>query len=88
MKNTVATSLVRFAALPVISAGILAGVALGLAGTAGASSAGLGGQEPSGPGNVFTPSTYATPQLPIVGGWNHRHGYTYAPVIIIGGEQG
>ena len=54
---------------------IIGAAALGLAGTATA--AATGGQSPTGPGNLFSPGTYATP-APIVGpGWYNNHGPAY-----------
>lgn len=79
MKN-VTRNLVRFVVMPIA----IGGAALGMAGMANASSAGLGGQEPTGPGHSFSPNTYAHPAPTVQGGW-HRHGY--APIIVIGGDQ-
>ncbi|MDV3123976.1 hypothetical protein M1247_03535 [Mycobacterium sp. 21AC1] len=59
--------IVRFAALPILSAGVIGGAALGLAGTAAA-------QGPVGSGNVYSPDTYATPAPTIMPGWHNHHG--------------
>ncbi|CRZ17698.1 hypothetical protein [Mycolicibacterium neworleansense] len=54
-------------ALPILSAGVFGAVALGLAGTAAA-------QEPQGPGNLYSPDTYATPAPGMKPGWHNHHG--------------
>ena len=69
MKNTTTRSLIRFAALPLLSAGILGGAALGLAGAAGAQT-----QAPTGPGYSYSPQTHATPAATQQGGWDAHHG--------------
>ncbi|WP_458317630.1 hypothetical protein [Mycolicibacterium brisbanense] len=60
-------SIVRFAALPILSAGAIGAAALGLAGTASA-------QGPTGPGHVYRPDTYATPAPDVMPGWHNHHG--------------
>ena len=69
------TKIARMIALPIVTAGIIGGAALGLAGMANAQS--LGGQEPSGPGNSFSPNTYAHPAPTVRPGWHHNHGPAY-----------
>ena len=61
--------IVRFAVLPILSAGAIGAAALGLAGTAAA-------QGPTGPGNVYSPDTYATPAQDVIPipGWHNHHG--------------
>ncbi|OFB40026.1 hypothetical protein BA059_11140 [Mycolicibacterium sp. (ex Dasyatis americana)] len=61
------TKLTKALALPILSAGVFGSVALGLAGTAAA-------QEPHGPGNQFSPDTYATPAPGMKPGWHNHHG--------------
>jgi hypothetical protein len=59
-------------ALPIVSAGIIGGAALGLAGMANA--AATGGQTPTGPGYSYSPGTYAKPAPTQVPGWHNHHG--------------
>ena len=64
-KNMIA----RYIALPVVSAGIFGGAALGLAGMANAATP----TEPSGPGFSYSPSVKAQPAPEAKPGWrNHR----------------
>jgi ABC-type enterobactin transport system permease subunit len=49
------TKIVRLIALPVLSAGVIGGAALGLAGAAGATTT----TTPQGPGHSFSPDTRA-----------------------------
>lgn len=63
---------VRMIALPVISAGILGGAALGLAGMASAQT-----QAPQGPGYSYSPTTTATPAATQQPGWHAHHGATH-----------
>jgi hypothetical protein len=64
---TIMTKFAKALALPVLSAGFLGAVALGLAGTAAA-------QEPQGPGHLYSPDTYATPAPGMKPGWHNHHG--------------
>lgn len=59
-------------ALPAVSAGVLGGAALGLAGMANASVT----TNQTGPNAsiVATPDTYASPAPSAVPGWYHHHG--------------
>ena len=66
------TKTTRLIALPVVSAGILGGAALGLAGMANA--AATGGQAPTGPGHSYSPNTYAKPAPTQKPGWHNHHG--------------
>lgn len=61
--------IVRMVALPVVSAGILGGAALGLAGMASAQNL-----APQGPGYSYSPQTTATPPATQQGGWHAHHG--------------
>ena len=79
-------NVVRRIAVPFVSLGILAGASMACAGMADASAAGLGGTDPVGSGNLFSPNTYAQP-APVVGpGWNrYYHG---SPIIVdVGGDD-
>ncbi|WKG03156.1 hypothetical protein [Mycolicibacterium sp. HK-90] len=61
------TKFTKALALPILSAGFLGAVALGLAGTAAA-------QGPQGSGNLYSPDTYATPAPGMKPGWHNHHG--------------
>ena len=61
------TKIARIVALPIVSAGIIGGAALGLAGVASAQT-----QAPVGPGYSYAPQTHATPAATQQAGW-HAH---------------
>jgi hypothetical protein len=63
------TNTARLLALPILSAGIIGGAALGLAGTANAAAT-----EPTGPGYSYSPGTYAKPAPTQQPGWHNHHG--------------
>jgi hypothetical protein len=63
------TNITRLLALPVLSAGIIGGAALGLAGTANASA-----QAPNGPGYSYSPQVKAHPAPSATPGWRAHHG--------------
>ena len=65
-KNMIA----RCIALPVVSAGIIGGAALGLAGMANAATS----TEPVGPGHSYAPSVKAHPAPEATPGWHNHHG--------------
>ena len=65
MKNMIARI-----ALPVVSAGILGGAALGLAGMANAATV----TQPSGSGYSYSPSVKAQPAPTQKPGWHNHHG--------------
>jgi hypothetical protein len=65
----------RYIALPAVSAGILGGAAIGLAGMA---NAGTYSYEPTPrPGIVATPNTIARPPVVVIPGhrWHRHHGF-------------
>ena len=72
MTTTIARSFARYIALPVVSAGILGGAALGLAGMANATTT----VTQNGPNAsiVTSPDTYAKPAPNALPGWHHHHG--------------
>jgi hypothetical protein len=72
MSTTIARSFARYIALPVVSAGILGGAALGLAGMASATTT----VTQNGPNAsiVTSPDTYAKPAPNAIPGWRHHHG--------------
>jgi hypothetical protein len=68
--NTITARIARYIALPVVSAGIIGGAALGLAGMANAATQ----ISPSGPDNKFAPSVTAHPAPEAPPGWQNHHG--------------
>ncbi|UNB51171.1 hypothetical protein [Mycolicibacterium sp. YH-1] len=78
------TTIARIFVLPIVAAGIFAGAVLGMSGMAHAQS--LGGQEPSGSGNFFSPQTYADPAPTVMPGWYHNHGPAYI-TYLTGGDE-
>jgi hypothetical protein len=62
-------SIARLIALPIVSAGIIGGAALGLAGMANAQS-----QAPTGPGHSYSPVVKAKPAPNQKPGWHSHHG--------------
>jgi hypothetical protein len=79
---TITRTFARYLALPAISAGILGGAALGMAGLA---NAGTYSYEPTPRhGIVATPNTIARPPIVVIPGhrWHHHRS------IIIGGPAG
>jgi hypothetical protein len=84
MSNSITRSLARYVALPAISAGILGGAALGLAGMANAGTYPTHDPKPK-PGIVVSPGTIARPPVVVVPG--HRWHKERAFVIdALGGE--
>jgi uncharacterized membrane protein len=59
-------------ALPVVSAGILGGAALGLAGMASAET--ITTETSTGAAIVVSPDTYADPAPSALPGWDYHHG--------------
>ena len=72
MTANIARSFARYIALPVVSAGILGGAALGLAGMANATTT-VTQNSPSA-SIVTSPDTYAKPAPNALPGWHHHHG--------------
>jgi hypothetical protein len=66
------TNIARYIALPIVSAGILGGAALGLAGMASAATTVT--QNGSGVSIVATPDTFAKPAPNAMPGWYYHHG--------------
>ncbi len=63
-------SIARYIALPIVSAGILGGAAVGVAGMANATTS----TEPSGPGHSYAPSVKAKPAPEAKPGWHNHKG--------------
>jgi hypothetical protein len=72
MNTNIARSFVRFIALPIVSAGVLGGAALGLAGMANAGT--VTTETSTGSAIVASPDTYAKPAPNALPGWRHHHG--------------
>ena len=66
-------TIARYIALPIVSAGILGGAALGLAGMA--SAAVTTTDHSTGTAIVTSPDTYAKPAPNAIPGWRHHHGH-------------
>ncbi len=72
MNANIARSFARYIALPVVSAGVIGGAALGLAGMANAATT----VTQNGPNVsiVTSPDTYAKPAPSAIPGWYYHHG--------------
>jgi hypothetical protein len=68
--NTITARIARYIALPVVSAGIVGGAALGMAGMANAATQ----TQPTGPGYMYSPSVTAAPAPGVDPGWHDNHG--------------
>ena len=77
MTINITRSLARYIALPIVSAGIIGGAALGMAGMANAATA----TQPSGPGHSYAPSVKAHPAPEAQPGWHGYHGPDQAPAL-------
>ena len=75
-KNMIARY-VTLAALPIVSAGIFGGAALGLAGAAGAATT----NAPSGPGYSYAPSVKAKPAPEQKPGWHNHKGIAHVNAL-------
>jgi hypothetical protein len=69
-------SFARYIALPVVSAGIIGGAALGLAGMANAAVTTT--QDSTGTSIVTSPDTFAKPAPNAMPGWRHHRGVGHA----------
>jgi hypothetical protein len=72
MNANITRSFARFIAIPAVSAGILGGAALGLAGMASAATTVT--ETSTGSAIVATPDTHARPAPSALPGWRHHHG--------------
>jgi hypothetical protein len=68
--TTMTRSFARYFALPIVSAGIIGGAALGMAGMASAATQ----TQPSGPGHSYAPIVKAHPAPQAQPGWQGHHG--------------
>ena len=71
-KNVIA----RYIALPIVSAGIFGGAALGLAGMASAATT-----TPTGPGSSYAPSVKAKPAPTAKPGWHNHKGIAHVNAL-------
>jgi hypothetical protein len=70
MTTNITRTFARYFGLPIVSAGIIGGAALGMAGMANAATP----TQPSGPGHSYAPIVKAHPAPEAQPGWNGRHG--------------
>ena len=68
--NTITARIARYIAFPVVSAGIIGGAALGMAGMASA----VTQTQPTGPGYFYAPTVKAHPAPEALPGWRGHHG--------------
>ena len=74
MNTTTARHFARYLALPIVSASIIGGAALGLAGAASAATTDV--QQPN---TVATPNVKAHPAPDAMSGWRWHHGVYHLP---------
>ena len=72
MNSNIARNFARYIALPVVSAGVIGGAALGLAGMANAATTVT--QNGGSVSIVTSPDTHARPAPNAIPGWHHHHG--------------
>jgi hypothetical protein len=70
MNTNITRTFARYFALPIVSAGIIGGAALGMAGMANAATQ----TQPSGPGHSYSPVVKAHPAPEAQPGWHNNHG--------------
>jgi hypothetical protein len=80
MTTNITRSLARYIALPIVSAGIIGGAALGMAGMANATTQ----TQPSGPGYSYAPTVQAHPAPQAQPGWHGHHGVNHIEHLVPG----
>jgi hypothetical protein len=80
MTSNITHSFARYFALPIVSAGIIGGAALGLAGMANAATS----TQPSGPGYSYAPQVIAHPAPEAQPGWRAHHGVNHVERLVPG----
>jgi hypothetical protein len=80
MTTNITRSLARYIALPIVSAGIIGGAALGMAGMANAATQ----TQPSGPGHSYSPAVKAHPAPQAQPGWHGHHGVNHIEHLVPG----
>lgn len=78
--TTVAPTFARYFALPIVSAGIIGGAALGMAGMANAAPQ----NQPTAPGHSYAPSVKAHPAPGALPGWHNHHGVNHVERLVPG----
>jgi len=78
--TTFAPTFARYFALPIVSAGIIGGAALGMAGAANAAPQ----NQPTGPGHSYAPSVKAHPAPEAMPGWHNHHGVNHVERLVPG----
>jgi len=78
--NTITRTFGRYIALPIVSAGIIGGAALGMAGMASAATQ----TQPSGPGYSYAPIVKAHPAPQAQPGWHGHHGVNHIERLVPG----
>jgi hypothetical protein len=81
--NTITARIARYIALPIVSAGIIGGAALGMAGMANAATM----TDPANPGHSFSPSVKAHPAPSATPGWRNHHGMHHIEALIHNGYR-
>ncbi len=72
-------NIARYIALPIVSAGIIGGAALGLAGMANAQTTTV--ENSTGTSIVTSPDHFAKPAPEVMPGWRHHHGVGHSYLI-------
>ena len=80
MTTNITRTFARYIALPIVSAGIIGGAALGMAGMANAATQ----TQPSGPGYSYAPSVKAHPAPEAQPGWHGHHGVNHIEHLVPG----
>ncbi len=80
--NTITARIARYIALPIVSAGIIGGAALGMAGMANAATY----SQPASPG-FNAPSVKAHPAPSATPGWHNHHGMHHIEALIHNGYR-
>jgi hypothetical protein len=79
MTNTTFTArIARYIALPIVSAGIIGGAALGMAGMANAATM-------TDPGHSYSPAVKAHPAPSAAPGWHNHHGMRHIENLVNNG---
>ena len=78
--TTIAPAFARYFALPIVSAGIIGGAALGMAGMANAAPQ----NQPTGPSHSYAPSVKAHPAPEAMPGWHNHHGVNHIERLVPG----
>jgi hypothetical protein len=80
MTTNITRTFAHYFALPIVSAGIIGGAALGMAGMASAATQ----TQPSGPGYSYSPNVKAHPAPQAQPGWHGHHGVNHIEHVVPG----